>query len=157
MEKISGLTLIETILYTFIVSAVIAAMLLIISGSLVNSSRLYDAISVTESKQFIEQKLDWVLAGVSVVNSPAANTTGTILSVNKINFSSNPVVIDASGATLRIKQGSGNYTALTPPSITISALVFGYNSTTTGASVFVTATLSGSQATTAINYTKILR
>lgn len=157
MNKNSGLTLIETILYTFIVSAVIAAMLLIISGSLVNSNRLYDAISVTESKQFIEQKLDWVLAGVSAVNSPAANTSGASLSVNKINFSFNPVIVDAFGATLRIKEGSGNYTALTPPSITISSLLFQYNSTTTGASVIVTATLSGSQATTAINYTKILR
>jgi FlaG/FlaF family flagellin (archaellin) len=117
-------------------------------------------IDLVEQKQFIIQKLDWVLQSVFIVNSPVAGTSGTSLSVDKIGYSSNPIVIDLVGGVLRISEGGGAAVALTPITLTISNLNFTHTMNANGPSetrIRVTATISNSATSTTIDYTKIIK
>lgn len=74
----------------------------ILSGS---DSLAYKNITEEEAG-FIIFKLSWALNEVSVINSPAPNTSGATLSIDKNGYSSNPIVFALSGDDLTIKKSS---------------------------------------------------
>lgn len=102
----SGFTLIEILIYAAITTVIITFSILTVYQFLEAGDRLRHQRELVESQQLLEQKISWALQSVSVINSPLAGATSTILSVDKIGFSENPVVIDVDGGAARLKRGS---------------------------------------------------
>ncbi len=152
-----GFTLIETIIYTLIVSFVISSFLFIIANTLASADRADRNLRLIDERQFMIQKIDWALQSVLAVNSPAAGGSGATLSVDKIGFLSNPVVVDLAAGKLRIKQGSGAAVPITISEITVSNPVFTYTVSGSEHRIRFTATLTNSATTTSVDYTKIIR
>lgn len=119
-----GFTLIETIIYTalfsVIISLVIGAVYQIIEGS----DDLQKNIIRDAEAHFLMRKIEWALTGISAINLPAAGSTGALLSVNKVNYSQNPVVFDLDSGNLRIKKGVNDPVVLNSTNVTVSDLQF---------------------------------
>lgn len=157
LQTREGLTLVETILYSTIVTIVVGGFMAVIVNMISSSEGISNDLLLAEEKQFIIQKLDNVLQSVSVVNSPLAGSSGAMISVNKLDYVQNPVVIDLAGGTLRISRGGGVAVPITPTTISVSNLVFEHTATTKEVRLRTTALLTGPRGTTSINFTRIIR
>ena len=103
----NGFTLIETLIYVAIASAMLS-FALATTYQLINASdRGENQKEVVENQKLLEQKIYWALQNVSTINSPAVGPTTTSLSVDKIGFANNPVVIYTDNEVVKLKQGSG--------------------------------------------------
>ena len=152
-----GLTLVETLIYTAIVAFTVASFLVIINNILVSSGRLNANLELTDDKQFIIQKLNWALSNVSQVNSPAAGGSGASLSIDKLNFGSNSVIIDLQNGLLHLKIGASSSAPISSDAVTVSNLNFEHNSTSNETRIRATMDLSNSIGTTSIHYTRIIK
>jgi type II secretory pathway pseudopilin PulG len=101
-----GFTLIEILIYAAITTVIITFSILAVYQFLDASDRLKNQRELIENQHLLEQKISWALQSVSAINSPTLGATSTILSVDKIGFSENPVVIDIDGGAARLKRGS---------------------------------------------------
>jgi len=119
-----GFTLIETIIYTALISIIIAGALVAVYQVLESSNALYNKIITEQESNFLLRKFAWALSGVSAINLPAAGATSSVLSLNKINFSENPIVIDLNSNNMRMKKGSAEPAILNTQNITVQNLVF---------------------------------
>ena len=155
--KKNGFTLIETLLYTAMVSMVVGALLLIVYNIVISREWLDRSLSLTENKKFLIQKIVWVLQNVSAVNAPAPDETSGILSVNKIGGSTNPIVVDASSGIVRITSGGENPFNLTTSDITASNILFEHASTTAYEWMRMTGELWNTAGSTTLDYTFVLR
>ena len=63
-KRRAGLTLIETLLYAVIVTFIVAAFLAIVYGILTTREKLHQGIVLQDNKEFVIQKLEWVLQNV---------------------------------------------------------------------------------------------
>lgn len=106
INKRSGFTLIETLIYAVLVTVVITFSILSVYQLIDSQSRNKHRKELVENQRLLEQKIYWTLQNNSVINSPSSGATTTSLSVNKIGFASNPVIIDVDGGVARLKLGS---------------------------------------------------
>ncbi len=122
-DKNEGFTLIETIIYTALFSLIIGLVVGAVYNIIEGSEDLQKNIIVDAEAHFLIRKIEWALAGVVAINSPASGLTGTSLSVNKINYAQNPVVFDLDSNNLRVKKGLASPVILNG-AVTISDLQF---------------------------------
>ncbi|MBI2609981.1 type II secretion system protein [Candidatus Giovannonibacteria bacterium] len=119
-----GFTLIETLIYIAILSVLIgsgmAGAFYIIDSSEKNKS---DINAETEA-HFLIRKIDWALEGADILNIPAPAANGPLLSVNKDNYASNPVVIDSGSGRARISKAGGAPIEITNTRVSIQNLKF---------------------------------
>ncbi len=101
----SGFTLIETLIYSALITLITTFSILAVYQLIDASDRGENLEQLNENQRFLEQKIYWTLQSVSSINSPAIGATSTTLSVDKIGFAENPVVIDTLSDTARIKRG----------------------------------------------------
>ncbi len=153
----SGLTLVETIIYTAIVAIVVGGFLFVMISMIISADRVSDDLLLAEEKQFIIQKLDNILQSVSVVNAPAQGSSGMTLSVNKLNYDGNPVVVDLVSGAMRVTRGGGMAAPITPAAITVSDLLFEHAVTIKEVRIRTTALLTGPRGTTSIDFTRIIK
>lgn len=90
-------------LTTFMLTFAILSTYQLIDGSARNKYQK----ELVENQKTLEQKIYWALQSVSAINAPAAGATSTTLSIDKIGFAQNPVVIDLNSGVVRLKRGSG--------------------------------------------------
>ena len=119
-----GFTLIETIIYTALLSIIISSVLLIVYQMLEGRYRLGALIEVSEEGRFLMGKINWALDGLDAVIEPPLNATSSALSINKLNFSPNPIMIYASGTEAFISYGGGESMALNSESVLIRDFLF---------------------------------
>jgi len=151
MRKISAFTLIETLIYSAIVSGFVVLALVITYQMIDFRDDLDAGRELYENQRFLSQKINWVLSNVSVINSPAAGATGASVSVSKINHGSNPLVIDSLSGVARLTIGGGAATALTNDYVTVSDLSFENLSFSGHSYIRAKATLSNSRSSTTID------
>ncbi len=121
----TGFTLIEMLFYLFFITFIMGSTLGIVHQLLRNSEVLKTGISLEEEGNFILKKLSWVINDSNLVNSPAVNSTGAFLSVDKNDFGpDNPVVVDLAGGVIRIARGAGPAKQLNNDRFVISSLTF---------------------------------
>lgn len=124
-SRTRGFTLIETLIYSAITTAFITFALLTTYSAIAAADRSRNLRELVESHKFLEQKIYWALQSNSTINSPQSAATTTILSVDKIGYANNPVVIDLLGnATARIKIGLAAAQPITPDTVTVEDLSF---------------------------------
>lgn len=123
MEK-GGFTLIEVLVY-------LGLFAIIVGGAAVSAESLMEsaqrgAIEATleEEGDFLIAKINWALQGAQTFNAPAANTTGSALSVSKWVPTSggNPIAILLAAGALTITEGIAPREALSNSNVVASGL-----------------------------------
>lgn len=105
--KNNGFTLIEILIYAGLTTAILSFAILTVYSLIDTVDRGKNLQELAENQKLLEQKIYWVLQNVSAINSPDAGATTTVLSVNKLNYGQNPVVVDSISETARITIGVG--------------------------------------------------
>ncbi|MBI4993588.1 type II secretion system protein [Candidatus Wolfebacteria bacterium] len=142
MKNQKAFTLIETIIYAVLVSLIGGFSIFVLYQIIDSGDRLKAKIDVEGEANFILQKVNWALNGATAVNQPAAGATSTILSINKNNFSSNPIVFDLNEGNIRLAKGGGAASFLNNQNISVGQLVFEHLAASGGSSEAIRATLS---------------
>jgi type II secretory pathway pseudopilin PulG len=119
-----GFTLIETIIYTALISIIIGGALVTVYQVLESNNALYNKIIVEQEANFLLRKFAWALSGVSAINLPVVGATSSVLSINKINFPENPLVFNLNATDIRLKRGSQEPVILNAQNVKITNLVF---------------------------------
>src|SRR3989344_4450571 len=125
-----GFTLIETLIYSLLISFIIGTSLVAVY-QILSSSNSLSAKTVTEQEAaFIAAKIKWALNDISAINSPAINSSGPSLSVNKNGYPP-PLILALDGNNFTITK---NGTPLTVNSsrVIMSSLSFELERTTIG-------------------------
>lgn len=107
MSKNRGFTLIETLIYSALVTGLVTVAILATYQMIDARQRGKNLAELADSHRLLEQKIYWALQSVSALNSPGVGATTTSLSVDKIGYGNNPVVLDLDGGAARIKLGIG--------------------------------------------------
>lgn len=119
-----GFTLIETIIYIGIIAVILSSFLLITEQIVFSSNRTRQQIELAENQKFLIQKINWLLRSVDTINTPAPGATSAILSINKMNFANNPLVIDLNNNAVRLTTGGASAVPITNSSVTVTDLTF---------------------------------
>ncbi len=124
MKNNQGFTLIETLIYSAIVTGFLT-FALTISYQIINSSdRSTDLVELNENQQFVTEKIGWALSNISAINTPSSGNSASSLSVNRLNYGGNPIVISLSGGTVMFSTSSLSAVPLTNSHVTVSNLTF---------------------------------
>ncbi|MDP1719359.1 MAG: hypothetical protein Q8L24_02965 [bacterium] len=121
---VSGFTLVETLIYSAITVMMLVFAIFTVYNMISASNKVRSQKELSEGKKFLEQKIYWTLQSISAINSPAPGATSTSLSVTKLNYANNPVVIDNPDWIARIKKGSGNAIPITGDYVSLKDLNF---------------------------------
>ncbi len=120
-----GFTLIETLIYAALTTAIITFAILATYSMIASADRGRHLRELAENQKFLTQKIYWALQSNSAINNPQPGATTTILSVDKIGYAGNPVVVDLLGSTTaRIKIGAAAAQPITVDTIEVRDLSF---------------------------------
>jgi len=122
--KKGGFTLFETLIYAVLISIVIGMVLIAVYEIIEARYRSLARVEIEEETNFLMRKIVWVLSGVSSINGPPLGVTSTTLSVNKVNFSQNPVVVGSVNHKAAIAYGGGLPVILSSDSVRIGQMSF---------------------------------
>ncbi|KKT81241.1 MAG: hypothetical protein A3B99_05095 [Candidatus Yanofskybacteria bacterium RIFCSPHIGHO2_02_FULL_44_12b] len=126
-----GFTLIETLIYSLLISFIIGTSLVAVY-QILSSSNSLSAKTVTEQEAaFIAAKIKWALNDISAINSPAVNSSSSSLSVNKNGYPP-PLILTLSGNDFTITK-SGVPLIVNSSRVIVSGLSFELERTTVGA------------------------
>lgn len=151
MKQQQGFTLIEIIVYSGIMVAFVTTTLLSLQQMLGSSDRVKQQRELNENHRFLVQKLNWAFSNVQAINSPAAGASAASISINQLNFGSNPIVLDVLDGVMRIATGGGPAVALSNSYVSVSDLAFSHEEFNFQSAIHVTGLLSNSVATSAID------
>ncbi len=107
---------------------------LVISGALMatyellrSQTSLGNEVLIGSEGDFLIKKIEWTLGEISQVNYPSPGSSGNYLSINKLDYSQNPIVIDQFNGAMRIKKGSGDFVVISNSWVNVSSLSFQFN------------------------------
>lgn len=124
MNMRKGFTLIETIIYTGLISVVFTMALFAVFFLIETKDRAAARIEVEEETRFLMGKIAWMLSAATAINAPQPNATSTSLSVSRTGVPANPVMLDLVSDAVRIRYGTGDPVQLNGESVRIRNLVF---------------------------------
>lgn len=124
MKQNKGFTLIETMIYSALISMIIGMILVSVYQLIIGNERIVQKNIIEEEANFLLKKIEWGLNGVSSINSPAPGASSSALSINKLNYFYNPVIFDADSGNLRVKKGSGNPAILNSQNVSVNNVKF---------------------------------
>ena len=119
-----GFTLIEVLIYSALVMIILSFSLIVTYQFIEFNDRGKHLRELADNQKFLEQKIYWALQSVSAINSPAAGATSTALSVNKVGYGSNPIVINFSDGAARLSRGGGAYQPINNDLVLVQDLSF---------------------------------
>lgn len=151
-----GFTLIEIIIYSAIVTAILSFALLSLYQIISFDERGVAQQELIENKKFLLEKIYWVLQSVEAINSPAVGGSGGTLSVNKLNYGFNPLIVSLNNGVTQLVSGA-TATPLTNSRVTIDSLNFEHLTFSGGAAIKINALLSNSVGSTSLETTIIVK
>jgi type II secretory pathway pseudopilin PulG len=111
-ENNSGFTLMEVIIYSGILAAFFAAILIFISNILGSVNSVQERNEIVANQEFIERKLEWIVHSANTVQIPAVGATTSELKAT---------LTDGSTADFILNGNTLNLTAASLPSEPINA------------------------------------
>lgn len=151
--KQAGLGLIQMLFYIALVALVTGSLLPVSYQIIDYRGRIQNQLELTENKKFLVEKIKWVLASNSAVNSPVKGSSATSLSIDKLSFPSNPLVIDLSQGKARLTSGGGSPTTLTNSQVTVNSLTFDHQDFSGESAIRIQATLQNQVGQVSIDTT----
>lgn len=119
-----GFTLIEVLIYSALIAMIISGSLIAVYQIIEGSNSIQNKIITEQEANFLISKIRWAFTGATAINFPANGASSSTLSINKANYSENPIVFDLSSNNLRIKKGAGNPEILNNQNVAINNLIF---------------------------------
>lgn len=147
-----GFTLIEILIYSAIVTIIFSFSLLAVYQIIDSDERVFSREELTANQKFLLQKISWALQNVDTVNSPAAGAGGPGLSVNKLNYPYNPLVISLDNGAVKLTSGA-TATPLTNDYVNVSGLNFEHLNFSGKSAIRATVALENKFGTTTIDAT----
>ena len=129
MKRINqkGFTLLEIVIYMGLLTLVISGALMATYELLRSQTSLGNEVLIGSEGDFLIKKIEWTLGEISQVNYPSPGSSGNYLSINKLDYSQNPIVIDQFNGAMRIKKGSGDFVVISNSWVNVSSLSFQFN------------------------------
>lgn len=115
--------------------------------------RVRAQLELQENGKFLTQKIQWVLQNNSAVNSPSGGASGASLSVSKLSFAGNPLVVDLNGGVIRLKTGTANPVDITNRYVSASNLTFNHYVLSGLSAIRARVTLQNSVGSTSVDTT----
>ena len=124
LNKRSGFTLIEVIVYVAIFAMMISfvASILFQVGDSAGSNRGRTSIEV--EADFVMGKVLWAMSGASAIAVPAASSSSSTLTVSKFGFVHNPVSFQLASGTIYMQRAGGSLVPLTSRNVKVAELLF---------------------------------
>ncbi len=138
----AGSTLIEVLIYIAMLAAILFSTVLVFYQIVRSYNHNRSIIEVEEEANFVMRKIAWILTGASRVNVPAPNTNSSTLSIDKFNYSGNPIVVSLESGNATIKKGTGEPVILNSQNVSIANLLFEHFPSSTASPESVGITLS---------------
>ena len=132
MKKNNGFTLIETLIYSVLLSLIIAGSLVGVYQIISSSDKLSTKAFIEQEGNFLLRKINWALTGATVIYSPDINSYSAGLKLDKINPNDpdNPLELEfASSSKKIILKQDGNLFDLSSDYLEVSDLIFCYGTT----------------------------
>jgi Tfp pilus assembly protein PilE len=121
--KYAGFTLIETLIYAAIVSILLSFAIITAYQIISSDDRVIYRNELTENQKFVLQKIYWALQNISSIDTPALGASGDTLSINKLNYPFNPIIITTDNNVIELTSGATT-TPLTNSYISTSTISF---------------------------------
>lgn len=134
-----GFTLIETLVYIFLLSLLLTGSVLVIFTLATNSDKLNTDTSVHDEGSFVLRKLDWAFGDLKTLTTPASGVSPTLSIVR--NDGTHVDVRLHTGAIEMSEDSGVTYRPLTTSNVSVSQLQF----------EFLSGTPAGIEASTTIN------
>lgn len=147
-----GFTLIEALIYIAIFSSIVGFLFLIVSQVIESGVKNQNRVGVEMEGDFVMRKIEWAMNGAQTINEPPPGATSSRLSVNRYNFSQNPVVIELVSSAVEIKKGASSTVAITSNEVSVEELTFNHiiESGTRPPGIKVTLTVNTSSGETGV-------
>lgn len=159
MKNQQGFTLIETLIYIALFTVIMGGVGVMAYVVIESAGRGQTRIDLQEEGDFLLGKLNWALSGAS-----SATVTPTTLTVSKYNFSANPLVFNASGTKLTLKEGvTGTATDLNSDIVSVDIIfteipaLNGRPEGVTASATLTSLTPNGTRVSQSFQTTKYLR
>lgn len=121
-----GFTLMETVVYLALFSIIIGGSVIGAYGISESAGRNQAKAMLQEEGTFLIGKIDWVLSGVNMVNTPSMGEVSSNLSVTK--YDNSLISLSLSGTTLIIQKGATS-SPLSNTNVDITGLTFTHTGT----------------------------
>lgn len=155
LNPILGFTLIEILIYSAIVTAVLSLSVLAAYQLINSSERVVDRRQLTENQKFLLQKIIWTLKDVSSINEPVFGGSGGTLSVNKLNYAFNPLIISLNNGVVELTSGATT-SPITNRYVTVDNLSFEYLNFSTSTILRISADISNKTASSSMATTIVV-
>jgi len=141
-----GFTLIEILVYLALFTILVGGAVLAAYNVIESNGRNQTLAILQQESNFLTGKVNWALTGISGVNSPLNNSTGSRLSVTKTDVTIGAVDIDLSTSPvtdMELSRGAAPAQPLNSSNVAVSNLLFDHQTEVSGAEwVKATFTLS---------------
>lgn len=126
MKKVKGSTLIEVIIYIALFSILTVGGFVSAVQIIDSSNKTNRALTAQEEGNFVVRKISWAMSNLDPLNPPAVTGSGCeqILTLNKTDYFSNPVVFRKNLSKVEIKQGNNDFVPVTTENVDVSCLEF---------------------------------
>lgn len=119
-----GFTLIEFLLYIGMTATVIAVLGSFSFQTIWGKARLTSMDEVSQNVRFVLEKMSLAIRNAQAINSPAAGTFATALSLKVLDLTKNPTIFDLSGGAVRISEGANPPEGLTSSEVEVANMKF---------------------------------
>lgn len=151
-----GFTLIETLIYIGIMAMILSLSFLVVYQLIDSNERIVLLRELTENQRFLLQKVAWVLQSNETINVPAAGSSGSGLSVNKLDYAYNPLVVSLSDGVVQLASGVTT-TPITNSYVTVNSLSFTHRVLSGQTIIEIDAVLSNKTATNTLDTSIIVK
>ncbi|TSC70245.1 MAG: hypothetical protein CEO12_449 [Parcubacteria group bacterium Gr01-1014_46] len=119
-----GTTLIEVIIYIALFSILLTGSFMSAMGLVDSNSKTRVSITVQDEGNFVMRKINWLITNLDPTSPPTVTGSGCsqILTVRKINYSLNPIVLRLNSNILEISQGGGVFVPITTINVKVTCL-----------------------------------
>lgn len=138
-----GVTLIETLIYLSLFVVIIGGLVSSAHGIFSSLERNGTHAMVRHETHFLLAKINGALGSASVIHSPAANATSSMLVLTPYDpASGSPVTIDHDDSEMRIRRGTQPRETLNNTNVRVDDLVFARTDAPDGTRITATLSLS---------------
>lgn len=124
VHKQEGLTFVELILYMGVSSTILLVIVALFAVMLQTQMKQQAIAAVEIEGSQAMQTMATAIRNATVINTPTTNTSGSTLSVGSYTAALDPTTFDVSQGTLRMREGTGSYVALTSAQTTVKSITF---------------------------------
>jgi Tfp pilus assembly protein PilW len=124
MNKQTGYTLIELLLYVAITAILLSALMAFFAMSLSGRVKSESIGEVDQQGSFILDTVTQALRNADSITAPAAGASASSLTLAMATSAINPTVFSLSGNTMQVKEGTANAVPMSTPRVKVTALTF---------------------------------